>query len=64
MTKRLAHGALAQVHDALAAHVEAGRMPGLVYLVAAGDEVHVEAIGRPSTPIARCAPTISSGSRR
>ena len=48
MTDRLSPDALAQVHDALAGHVEAGRMPGLVYLVAAGDDVHVAAIGRPA----------------
>jgi CubicO group peptidase (beta-lactamase class C family) len=48
MTDRLSPDALARVHDALATHVEAGRMPGLVSLVAAGDDVHVEAIGRPA----------------
>jgi hypothetical protein len=48
MTDRLCPVAIARVHDALAAHVEAGRMQGLVYLVAAGDDVHVEAIGRPA----------------
>ena len=48
MTDRLSPDTLARVHDALAAHVRTGRMPGLVYLVAAGDAVHVEAIGRPA----------------
>ena len=33
------------LRDALARHVERGDMPGLVALVAAGDDVHVEAIG-------------------
>ena len=33
------------LHDTLARHVERGAVPGLVALVAAGDDVHVEAIG-------------------
>jgi CubicO group peptidase (beta-lactamase class C family) len=33
------------LHGALARHVERGDMPGLVALVACGDDVHVEAIG-------------------
>ncbi|MBS0221575.1 MAG: beta-lactamase family protein [Proteobacteria bacterium] len=36
---------LARLHDALAAHVETGDMPGLVALLSRGDEVVVEAIG-------------------
>jgi len=48
---------LARLHDALAARVAAGELPGLVLLVAAGDDVHVEAIGAPSftagAPLAR-----------
>jgi CubicO group peptidase (beta-lactamase class C family) len=36
---------LAALHAALAGHVERGDMPGLVALVACGDDVHVEAIG-------------------
>ena len=39
---------LARLHDSMAAHVAAGRMPGLVALVACGGEVHVDAIGSPS----------------
>jgi CubicO group peptidase (beta-lactamase class C family) len=36
------------LHDALAAHVEGGGVPGLVALVAHGDHVQVEALGRRS----------------
>ena len=44
----LSRDGLARLHDTLAARVEAGDLPGLVLLVAAGDEVHVEAIGAPA----------------
>jgi CubicO group peptidase (beta-lactamase class C family) len=48
---------LARLHDAMAAHVEAGALPGLVTLVAAGDEVHVDTVGAPAfdddTPLGR-----------
>src|SRR6476646_12285081 len=41
----------------MAAHVAAGELPGLVTLVAHGDELHVEAIGSPAfgseTPLRR-----------
>lgn len=54
---RLSREGLARLHDSMAAHVAAGRMPGLVALVACGDDVHVDAIGSPSfasgTPMAR-----------
>lgn len=36
---------LERIHAALAQHVGADRMPGLVGLVACGDQVHVEALG-------------------
>ncbi|MDQ6615015.1 MAG: beta-lactamase family protein [Actinomycetota bacterium] len=53
----LARTALARLHDSMAAHVAAGRLPGLVTLVAWGDEVHIETVGTPSfvddTPLAR-----------
>ena len=39
---------LARLHDALAAHVAAGDMPGLVALVSRRGEIHVEAIGTQS----------------
>jgi CubicO group peptidase (beta-lactamase class C family) len=45
---RLSRQGLARLHDSMAAHVAAGRMPGLVALVACGGEVHVDAIGSPS----------------
>jgi CubicO group peptidase (beta-lactamase class C family) len=38
----------ARLHDSMAAHVAAGHLPGLVTLVARGDDVHVDAIGTPS----------------
>src|SRR2546425_13146454 len=41
----------------MAAHVAAGRLPGLVTLVACGDDVHIDTIGTPSfvdgAPLAR-----------
>jgi CubicO group peptidase (beta-lactamase class C family) len=56
---RMPTTALARVHDAMSAHVGAGEMPGLVTLVARGDDVHVDAIGSPSfvdpTPLDRSA---------
>jgi CubicO group peptidase (beta-lactamase class C family) len=47
---------LARLHQALAAHVAAGDMPGVVALASRGDEVVVEAIGAQSfggTPMKR-----------
>jgi CubicO group peptidase (beta-lactamase class C family) len=38
--------ALSLVHDALCAHTESGRAPGLVALLARGDDVHTEVLGR------------------
>jgi CubicO group peptidase (beta-lactamase class C family) len=56
-TNQLSQDGLARLHDSMAAHVAAGRLPGLVTLVACGDEVHVDTIGRPSfaagPPLAR-----------
>jgi CubicO group peptidase (beta-lactamase class C family) len=50
---------LARLRDVMTGHVEAGEMPGLVTLVARGDDVHVGAIGSPSfaddTPLERSA---------
>ncbi|MFL6241762.1 MAG: serine hydrolase domain-containing protein [Acidimicrobiia bacterium] len=50
---------LAHLHDVMTGHVEAGEMPGLVTLVARGDDVHVDVIGSPSfagnTALARSA---------
>ena len=39
---------LALLHDSMAAHVAAGHLPGLVTLVAHGDDLHVDTIGSPS----------------
>jgi CubicO group peptidase (beta-lactamase class C family) len=36
---------LERMHDVLARHVDDGSLPGLVHLLAHGDQVHVEAIG-------------------
>ena len=53
----LSSDGLAHLHDSIVAHVAAGSLPGLVTLVAHGDEVHVDAIGSPSfgieTPLRR-----------
>jgi CubicO group peptidase (beta-lactamase class C family) len=48
MTDRISPAELGRLHDVLVSNVENGRMPGLVALVAAGDEVHVDVIGRPA----------------
>ena len=54
-----------RLHDLLAAHVDEGQMPGLVALVARGDDVHVEVLGTPSfTDPRRSHATRSSASRR
>jgi CubicO group peptidase (beta-lactamase class C family) len=44
----LSRDGLARLHAAMSARVAAGELPGLVLLVAVGDDVHVEAIGAPS----------------
>ena len=43
-----ANEGLARLHDSMAGHVAAGRLPGLVTLVARVDDVHIDAIGTPS----------------
>src|SRR6266567_2255621 len=57
LTTTLPADGLARLHDSMAAHVAAGRLPGLVTLVASGDDVHIDAIGTPSfaghAPLAR-----------
>jgi CubicO group peptidase (beta-lactamase class C family) len=45
VTKPLSDDGLARLHDAMAARVAAGTLPGLVTLLARGDEVHVDTIG-------------------
>jgi CubicO group peptidase (beta-lactamase class C family) len=58
-TAALSTEGLAHLHDVMTRHVDAGEMPGLVTLVARGDDVHIDAIGSPSfadhTPLARSA---------
>src|SRR5215467_12758959 len=44
-TSSLSRAGLERLHDAMAARVAKGELPGLVTLVAKGDEVHVDAIG-------------------
>src|SRR5215469_15705415 len=43
---KLSHDGLERLHALMAAKVDKGEVPGLVYLVAHGDEVHVEVMGR------------------
>jgi CubicO group peptidase (beta-lactamase class C family) len=45
MTHELTVAGLANLHDVAARHVAPDRIPGLVALVARGDQVHVEALG-------------------
>ncbi len=44
----LSRAGLTRLHDLLAAHVDEGQLPGLVALLARGDDVHVEVIGTPA----------------
>jgi CubicO group peptidase (beta-lactamase class C family) len=41
----LSPSGLGRLHDLMAAHVDEGQVPGLVALVARGDEVHVDVLG-------------------
>ncbi|HET8661510.1 MAG TPA: serine hydrolase domain-containing protein [Micromonosporaceae bacterium] len=45
MTEALPAEARRRLHDAMAARVAAGQLPGLVTVLARGDEVHVDTIG-------------------
>src|SRR5262245_14054482 len=45
MTRSLARPGLERLHAAMAARVERGEFPGIVLLIAQGDEVHVDPIG-------------------
>jgi CubicO group peptidase (beta-lactamase class C family) len=53
----LATEGLTRLHDVMSGHVEAGELPGLVTLVARGDDVRVDTIGTAAfndpTPLAR-----------
>ncbi len=57
MTSPLSRDGLTVLHELMAAHVASGQMPGLVTLVARGDDVEVDVIGRPAfgdpEPLAR-----------
>ena len=50
MTKSpaLSSSRLARLHDTLSGYVERGELPGIVALVARGDDVHIETLGRQS----------------
>jgi CubicO group peptidase (beta-lactamase class C family) len=48
MGEGLTDEGLRNLHETLARHVESGAVPGLVALVARGDDVHVETIGHPA----------------
>jgi CubicO group peptidase (beta-lactamase class C family) len=56
-TTPLSPAGVHRLHELMAAHVASGQMPGIVTLVARGDDVQVEVIGTPSftdaTPLAR-----------
>src|SRR5712692_8998276 len=45
MTTSTSQAGLDRLHDAMAARVEKGELPGMVTLVAHGEDVHVDAIG-------------------
>jgi CubicO group peptidase (beta-lactamase class C family) len=56
-TMGLSKDGLAGLHDSMAAHVADGLLPGLITLVASGEDAHVDTIGRPAfatdAPLAR-----------
>jgi hypothetical protein len=45
MTRSLSQAGLDRLHQAMAARVAKGELPGMVILVVHGDDVHVDAIG-------------------
>jgi CubicO group peptidase (beta-lactamase class C family) len=47
-TSGLSTAGLTHLYDVMCAHVESGEMPGLVTLVARGDDVHIDTIGSAS----------------
>ncbi len=54
---------LARLHDVLGKHVEQGALPGIVALVAHGEDIHIEPSARwRSAPTWPCEPTRCSGS--
>lgn len=42
---KLNHGRVADLHRTMAGHVERGEIPGIVTLLARGDDLHVDAVG-------------------
>src|SRR5260370_5882443 len=44
----LSRKGLARLHDSMATHVAAGRLPRLITLVPHGDDVHIDTVRRPS----------------
>jgi CubicO group peptidase (beta-lactamase class C family) len=48
MTTPLSAAGLDRVHEAMDARVAAGKLPGLVTVLARGDEVHIDTIGSPA----------------
>lgn len=58
-TAEMSTEGLAHLHDAMTSHVDGGELPGLITLVARGDEVQIDIIGSPSftnrSPLARSA---------
>lgn len=46
LARKLPQAPVARLHSAMSAHVEGGELPGLVALVAVGEAVHVEVVGR------------------
>ena len=44
-TRGFSEARLKELRDAMAAHVNAGRVPGIVYALSRGDETHTEAVG-------------------
>jgi CubicO group peptidase (beta-lactamase class C family) len=44
-TAGLSKGGLSRLHEAMADHVSAGRVPGVVLALSRGDDVHLDAIG-------------------
>ncbi len=63
MADRLTADGLAQVHRAAAAHVSDDQVPGLVALIARGDQVHAEVLGAQAIGGPRCGVTRCSASR-
>ena len=44
-TRGFSKAGLRQLHEAMAGHVSAGSVPGVVLVLGRGDDVHIDAIG-------------------